>query len=259
MVDKLLMIREIADIVKRRLLHGRTSAQKIGEPARFPPFWRADCLLCHDPATSVLLCDNCERLLARPAAACPRCGVATPGNDPCGDCLQASPAFDDVVTAFDYRFPMDRLIHRFKFSADLAVGAYLGATLASAAANVPRPDLVVASPASGARLCERGFLPALVLARQVARKLGLSLDARVLRKVRHTPPQTGLDRPSRRRNVAGAFAVDRRLDGLHVAVIDDVMTTGATLAAIATALKEAGAARVSGWVVARTPEPPRGR
>ncbi len=259
MVGKLLMIQEIAGIVKRGLPLGRTIAQKLGDPAQFPPFWRSDCVLCLDPATGGLLCDNCERLLARPGAACPRCGVATPGNDLCGDCLQARPAFDDVVTAFDYRFPMDRLIHRFKFTADLAVGAYLGAMLAGAAAKVPRPDLVVASPASGARLRERGFLPALVLARQVARKLRLSLDARVLRKVRHTPPQTGLDRPSRRRNVAGAFAVGRRLDGLHVAVVDDVMTTGATLAAIATALKEAGAARVSGWVVARTPEPPRGR
>ena len=169
------------------------------------------------------------------------------------------PPFDQVVTAFDYRFPMDRLIHRFKFSADLAVGAYLGESLAGAVKAAPRPDLVVASPASRIRLRERGFLPALVLARRVATRLGISLDARVLRKVRHTPPQTGLDRRARRGNVAGAFTVGRPLEGLHVAVVDDVMTTGATLACLATVLREAGAARVSGWIVARTPEPPRGR
>jgi len=257
MVGKLLMIREITGIVKLGSRHGRTGAQKLGSPPPSQWFWRSDCLLCLDPAASGLLCDNCERLLARTGTTCPRCGVAVPGGQACGDCLRAAPAFDHVVTAFDYRFPMDRLIHRFKFAADLAVGAYLGEKLATAAAGAPRPDLVVASPASGARLRERGFLPALVLARRVAARLGIPLDARVLRKVRHTPPQTGLDRASRRRNVAGAFAVGRRLDERHVAVVDDVMTTGATLAGLATALKAAGAARVSGWVVARTPEPLR--
>jgi ComF family protein len=152
---------------------------------------------------------------------------------------------------------MDRLIHRFKFSANLAAGAYLGEALAFAAARDSRPDLVVVSPSTSARLRERGFLPPLVLARRVGSRLGIAVDAHVVRKVRHTPPQTGLDRSSRRRNVAGAFAVSRRLEGLHVAVVDDVMTTGATLSGIAAELKDAGAARVSGWVVARTPEPPR--
>lgn len=258
MVGKLLMIQEIADIVKRRRCCFWMNAQKLGDLARLPRLWCSDCLLCLDPAASGLLCDNCERLLARTGTVCPRCGVSVPGSDPCGECLRDPPAFDDIVTAFDYRFPMDRLIHRFKFSADLAVGAYLGEALASAVAGAPRPHLLVASPASIARLRERGFLPTLVLARRIAGRLGIALDAQVLRKVRHTPPQTGLDRPSRRRNLAGAFAVGRRLDGLHIAVVDDVLTTGATLACLATALKKAGAARVSGWVVARTPEPPRG-
>ncbi|MDH5263601.1 MAG: ComF family protein [Betaproteobacteria bacterium] len=159
------------------------------------------------------------------------------------------------MTAFDYRFPIDRLVHRFKFSADLAVGAYLGDTLSRAAAAAPAPDLVLASPASATRLRERGFNPALVLARRVGARLGVAVDARGLVKVRHTPPQTGLGRAGRRRNLRGAISARRRLDGLNVAVVDDVMTTGATLSAMARALKEAGASRVSGWVVARTPEP----
>jgi ComF family protein len=159
------------------------------------------------------------------------------------------------MTAFDYRFPIDRLVRRFKFSADLATGAYLGEAIVHAVASVPRPDLLVASPASAARLRERGFNPALFLARRVASGLGIAVDPRALAKVRHTPAQAGLDRAARRRNLRGAFAARRRLDGMHVAVVDDVMTTGATLSALAVVLKEAGAARVSGWVVARTPEP----
>ena len=163
-----------------------------------------------------------------------------------------------MLTAFDYRFPVDRLVRRFKFSADLAAGAYLGQALARAAGGTAMPDLLVASPVSAARMRERGLNPALVLARQAGRRLGLPVDARVVAKIRHTPPQAGLDRAGRRRNLQGAFAVRRQLDGLRVAVVDDVMTTGATLAALAGELKQAGASRVSGWVVARTPEPPRG-
>jgi ComF family protein len=159
------------------------------------------------------------------------------------------------VTAFDYRFPVDRLVRRFKFTTDLAVGAYLGNALARTAAAVSRPDLLLAAPSSPARLRERGFDPALLLARRVRSRLGLALDTGALAKVRHTPPQTGLERVDRQRNLRGAFVVNRPLDGMHVAVVDDVMTTGATLCALTAALKDAGASRVSGWVAARTPEP----
>jgi ComF family protein len=172
----------------------------------------------------------------------------------CGDCLRDAPAFDSVVAAFDYRFPIDRLMHRFKFSADLATGAYLGDSLERATAQVAAPDVVLASPASSARLRERGFNPAWVLARRAASGRGIAVDARLIVKVRHTRPQSGLDRSERRRNLRGAFIVRQRLDGARVAVVDDVMTTGATLSALARALKEAGAAQVAGWVVARTPD-----
>jgi ComF family protein len=160
------------------------------------------------------------------------------------------------VSAFDYRFPVDRLVGRFKFAADLPAGAYLGEALARAAADADRPDLLVASPSSAARLRERGFNPALLLANRVGRSLGIPVDGRALAKIRHTPPQAGLDRAARRRNLRGVFAVRRSVRGLHVAVVDDVMTTGSTLAGLAEALRKSGARRVSGWVVARTPEPP---
>jgi ComF family protein len=159
------------------------------------------------------------------------------------------------LTAFNYRFPLDRLVQRFKFSGDLAIGAYLGAALAAVAARSARPDVILASPASAARIRERGFNQALVLARSVAARVGVPLEPTALRKIRHTPPQAGLDRDERRRNLRRAFECARRLDGLHVALVDDVMTTGSTLDAVAAVLKRSGATRVSGWVLARTPPP----
>lgn len=251
------MIMENMGIVKRIAWRFRTVAQKTGNRGFGGLPWSTDCVLCLEPAGSRLVCHNCERLLPRSAFRCPRCGLPGPGDAPCGECLRDPPAFDDVVTAFDYRFPLDRLVRRFKFSSDLAVGAYLGEALLEAARSRPAPDLILASPASAARIRERGFNPALVLARRVGRGLGVRVDAAALAKVRHTPPQAGLGRDARHRNLQGAFAVRSRLDGLAVAVVDDVMTTGATLSALARALKAAGASRVSGWVVARTPEPPR--
>ncbi len=203
------------------------------------------------------MCDNCERLLAPTGPRCVRCDLPLAVEGVCGECLANPPAYDDVLSAFDYRFPIDRLVGRFKFSADLAAGAYLGRALAMRAKRAPRPDLLVASPASAQRLRERGFNPALVLARAVGRELGIPVHGRALAKIRHTPPQAGLDRAARRRNLRGAIAVRGTFEDLHVAVVDDVMTTGSTLAAIAQALRGAGARRVSGWVAARTPEPPR--
>ncbi len=203
------------------------------------------------------MCDNCERLLASPGPRCLRCAAPLATEAWCADCLRSPPEFDDVATAFDYRFPVDRLVRRFKFAADLPAGAYLADALARATADRHRPDLLVPSPMSALRLRERGFNPAAVLARRVGRQLGIAVDAAAVSKTIHTPPQAGLGRVERERNLRGAFEVRGTVAGLHVAVVDDVATTGATVGHLARALKGAGARRVSAWVVARTPAPPR--
>ena len=169
----------------------------------------------------------------------------------CGACLRRPPAFDASVAAFEYRFPVDRLVQRFKFAGDLAAGRWLAQRLAALVG--PQPDLLVVPPLTPARLRARGFNQALEIARVVGEVTGAPVAARALVKTRETAPQPGLGRDARQQNLRGAFHVACALDGSHVALVDDVMTTGATAAEIARVLKRAGARRVDVWVVARTP------
>jgi ComF family protein len=190
-----------------------------------------DCVLCASPGRE-LVCSACHEALPRPE------------DDP-----------DGVVAAFAYRFPVDRLVRRFKFAGDLAVGRWLGEALADAASGAPRPALLVVPPSTRARLRERGFNPALEIAKVAGRVLQVECARDVVTRTRETPPQPGLGRRDRRRNLESAFGCARDLSGLQVTIVDDVLTTGATVDAIASVLRRAGAARVSAWVAARTPPP----
>ena len=175
----------------------------------------------------------------------------------CGRCLREAPAFDAAIAAFEYRFPLDGLVQRFKFGGDLAVGRWLGERMALATGAAERPDVLVAPPLARARLRHRGFNQAIELARVVGAAHGLRVDAFALERVRDTAAQPGLGRRERHANLRDAFRASRRWPGAHVAIVDDVMTTGATAEAMARVLKDAGAQRVSAWIVARTPEPGR--
>lgn len=176
----------------------------------------------------------------------------------CGECLRHAPRFDDAHAVFEYRFPLDRLLQRFKYAGDLAAGRWLALELCSVARSLARPDRLVAVPLTPARLRERGFNQSMVIAQVLSKRLGVPLDIGGVARVRDTDPQPGLGRRERRANLRDAFRCGPRLAGGHVAIVDDVVTTGATADAIAQALKDAGAARVSVWAVARTPDP-RGR
>lgn len=212
-----------------------------------------DCFLCQAPAGHERVCAACVASLPLAGPACPRCALPMARDEACGRCLRAPPAFDAALAAFEYRFPIDRLVQRFKFAGDLAIGRWLGERLAAAVHAQGRPDLLVAPPLTPARLRERGFNQAVELARAVARDRRVPLELAALRRVRETAPQPGLGRRARRENLQWAFAAQGRWPGAHVALVDDVMTTGATAEALAQALKAAGAARVSVWVLARTP------
>lgn len=186
---------------------------------------------------------------------CPQCALPTPGSEICGACLKHPPAFDRTHAALTYAFPLDRLIPRLKYHSQLAIVPVLGSCLAEAVAAQPRPDLLIPMPLHPIRIRERGFNHATEIARAVARQLDLPLDARCCQRIRDTPPQMGLKHDARRRNVRDAFACSGEVQGQHIALIDDVMTTGTSLNELAATMMRAGARDVTCWVVARTLPP----
>ncbi len=226
--------------------------------AAFGSLMAQDCILCATLASGRLVCDACARSMPHLAHACEICAIPLAGTGICGECLRRAPAFDTALAAFEYRFPLDRLIQRFKYAGDLAVGRWLALELARRAAAAERPALLVAPPLTPQRLRERGFNQAVVTAKIVGAHLGIRHSPDAFSKARDTAPQPGLGRRARLANLRAAFRCDVRLEGEHVAIVDDVLTTGATAETLARALKAAGAARVSTWAIARTPDP-RGR
>lgn len=215
------------------------------------------CFLCRG-AASELLCPACAADLPRIGAGrCPRCALASAGGAVCGRCLARPPAFDATVAALEYRFPADVLVRELKFAGQLALAPLLGTVLAEAvrACGAPRPDCAVPVPLARSRLVSRGCNQAMEIARAAARALAVPVRSELCERVRETPAQTDLPLAGRAANVRGAFACPGLAAGLAIAVVDDVMTSGATLDEIARALKAAGAAYVVNWVVARTPPP----
>jgi ComF family protein len=213
------------------------------------------CYLCRGAADGVL-CAACDADLPRLSGpACPRCALATQDGALCGRCLARPPAYDGTVAALVYAFPADVLLRALKFRSELALAPLLGRLLAARLPRGVRVDWVLPVPLSAARLRSRGFNQALEIARPLAAATGCALAPRLAERSRDTPPQVDLPLAERGRNVRGAFHCTRDLAGAEVALVDDVMTTGATLDELAATLKRAGAARVVNWVVARTPPP----
>ncbi|MCJ0826337.1 ComF family protein [Luteimonas sp. 50] len=223
--------------------------------------WPARCLACGEAGDDHDLCAPCRAALPWHRNACLRCALPLPAmaggaaaTAACGRCLRHPPPLDRVQAACLYAAPLDRWLPRFKFHQDLAAGHLLAQLLAQACADAPRPQAVVPVPLHRARLRRRGYDQALELARPLARALALPLQPRLLQRVRATAPQSELSAAARRRNLRDAFVVAANAAlPAHVVLVDDVMTTGATLHAAARALRRAGVARVDAWVCARVP------
>ncbi len=221
------------------------------------------CLLCGGRAAANL-CAPCDADLPCIGEACSRCAIplvlpwdghaqAERAARNCGECIRKPPAFDAAVAALDYVFPTTVLVQRFKFNRSFACGAVLAERLTRAVdahGLAENADLIVPVPLHRGRRFLRVFNQAEVLARDVGRALAVPVGPGALRRTRHTAPQYGLSAADRRKNLEGAIAA-RHVRGRHVALVDDVMTTGTTLGECARAVKRAGAQSVAVWVAAR--------
>ncbi|MEK6245724.1 MAG: ComF family protein [Pseudomonadota bacterium] len=210
------------------------------------------CFLCRGKAADIL-CTQCDADLPRlKGALCPRCALASPGGAVCGRCLTQAPQYDATLAALAYGFPADVLVQSLKFRGELALAPFLGELLATCISSNSRADCIVPVPLSAERLRSRGYNQALEIARHVTRATGTRLAAELCERRRDTAAQAELPLTERAKNVRGAFHCPRLMAGARVAVLDDVMTTGATLDEVAATLKRAGAAHVENWVIART-------
>jgi len=217
------------------------------------------CLLCGGRGANTRdLCEGCARDFPRNDVCCPRCALPLKTPAPlCGECLDREPPFASAWAPFRYAHPLDLLEARFKFRGDLAAGRVLADLMIERAVDdaPARPDLIVAVPLHVSRLRERGYNQAFELAKPVAGALGVPIARDGLARIRATPAQTGLDAAARRRNLRGAFAVPRGASlPKHIALFDDVVTTGATVRECARVLRRAGVERIDVWALARAPQ-----
>lgn len=209
-----------------------------------------DCQLCGAKSGPELLCAACAASLPVLPENCPVCALPSPRGSACGACLASPPHFDATLALWLYEFPCDQLVQALKYRARLALAPFFGRSLARR--PLPPCDLLIPMPLHPDRLAQRGFNQAVEIARVLAKQTGLALSPRGARRIKDTTPQAELPYEERAKNIRGAFACDVDLSGKRVAVLDDVMTTGATLDELAKVLKREGAIRVENLVIARS-------
>ncbi len=211
------------------------------------------CVLCgRRGAEGLDLCRECAAELPYARLACQRCAIPLPHPGVCGKCQKMPPSFDDARAIFLYQPPVDYLIQVLKFRRKLYSARLLGELMAEHLICAKRPEAIVPVPLHSARLRQRGFNQALELARPLSRALGVPLMPQLCQRRFDTASQTGMDARARCRNLKGAFSVSGVAGLSHVAIVDDVMTTGSTVEMLALTLKRGGVARVSVWVCARS-------
>lgn len=213
------------------------------------------CLLCSDciKNSHLSICQHCiSDLPWQVNGCCPQCGIRSIKGQLCGHCLKSAPAFDFTRSVFNYEYPLNAILQQYKYGNKLIVAELFGKLLADSISPASLPDVIIPMPLHPHRLRERGFNQAVEIAKVTGREMKLKLDASICRRTRLSPPQASLPLKQRVKNMRNTFVCDGQLGGLKVALIDDVMTTGASLNALAATVKKAGASTVECWVLART-------
>lgn len=221
--------------------------------------WPRTCLLCGAQCGAEIrgsgegdFCADCRRGLPLPAHACRQCALPLPAELVCGRCHARPPPFSRAISAFGYHPPITALVRQLKYDGGLHVAHALGQELAARVApHAAGIDAIVPVPLHPSRVRERGYNHALEIARPLAQALGIPLQPMWARRVRATAQQAKLPREARARNVRRAFSADPRVAGRRIAIVDDVMTSGHTVTALAHALRAAKAQDIQVWVIAR--------
>jgi ComF family protein len=202
---------------------------------------------------SGLWCEACDASLPYlNEGHCTICALPTSQGEVCGRCLSHPPIFTHTEVIFGYAFPLDKLIQAMKYGEQLALANAFAKKLAHHIEKNNLPDFIIPMPLHPARLKERGFNQSLLLAEKVSRELNIKLLPHACQRVRDTPSQSSLKWKERDKNVRGAFSCEVDLTGKRVALVDDVMTTGASLNALAKVIQKAGATHIETWIIART-------
>jgi ComF family protein len=212
------------------------------------------CILCGSRTAQHGLCPACRCDIVRlPNNKCRQCALPLLEGTRCGRCLHKPPAFDALHVPYEFCHPLSALIHAFKYGKRLELAGILTRLMTETTYQIPdNIDIVIAVPLAKERLAERGFNQSIELARALTAIIPNRFSPNLCWRKCNTVPQAGLDLRERRRNLRNAFCVETRLDGLSVAIVDDVATSGATLDSLASTLKKQGAKRVEAWVLART-------
>lgn len=216
-------------------------------------FFPQDCVLCNGPSQNGVVCQECLATLPpHKQPACPQCGLWSPQGERCGSCIKTPPEFDKTIAAFDYEFPVIELMLAYKYGSRLALGDFFADHLMDKIKHEARPEILLPMPLHSSRLKQRGFNQAAEITKYISSQMNLQISLTSLIKTRDTLPQAKLPWEERRKNIKNAFDCIDTFSNMHVAIIDDVITTGASLNEAAKVIKKQGAKTVSVWVIART-------
>ena len=220
------------------------------------------CVLCDSTSTTgVDLCRACFLSLPHNRHCCHCCALplstdsrAVAEDKPllCGSCIDMKPSANAARVPFLYEAPTDFMVRQLKYHGSMKFGRLLGELLAQSVSQTNRPDLLVPVPQHHDRYLQRGFNHAALIAQTTGRRLSIKIDENLAIRADNRPPQSGLNAQARVKNMRNAFTVERDLSAMHVAIVDDVVTTGATTEALTRALLKAGCQTVSVWAFART-------
>lgn len=227
----------------------------------FPNLLPLSCLLClHTTDSSINICAICMQNLPFITNHCQKCGLIIHSESStitiCGICLKNPPPVEQTYPLFHYSAPITQFMTRLKFHHQLVYAGLLGYFFCQHIENIwyqhqPLPDLIIPIPLHSQRLQTRGFNQALEIARPIAKKFNLPIDKRGCIRHRATDAQSGLNAKERKKNLTHAFSTDLSYQGLSIAILDDVMTTGQTIFELASLLKQRGAKQVVAWCAAR--------